>query len=411
MTLEPMIIVGAGHSGAKAAAALRKHGWAGPVTIIGDETHVPYDRPPLSKAVLLGKKTSEQCAFFAASWFDENQIELLLDATVEAIERQNKQVVLSDGRKLAYGRLLLATGSSINPLNVPGAELNGVWPLRTPQHADAIARAIHSGQTLVVIGAGVIGLEVAAAASELGCAVHVLEVAPHAMGRSLPVAVSSALVDEHRRRGVDARFGVRVAGLEGDATVSAVRLESGERIPCDLVVFGVGVTPRAELAGAAGLSVGNGVVTNPYLQTQDPDIFACGDVCRYESRLFDSALRLENWRNAEDQADTAARNMLGQQKTFDEVPWFWSNQYDFALQVAGLPTLAEITLPMTSGAAQVFLSVTADGVLRGASAIGPVRDVATAIRKLKAAIASKHRVDATAIGDTALTLDGILELA
>ncbi|TGT35761.1 FAD-dependent oxidoreductase [Mesorhizobium sp. M8A.F.Ca.ET.165.01.1.1] len=409
MNAQSAIIVGAGHSGAKAAAALRKHGWTGKITLIGDETHAPYDRPPLSKAVLLGKKTSEQCAFFPATWFGENDIGLHLDKSVGSIDRRDKRVVLTDGQDLPYGKLLLATGSAINRLTIPGAELDGVWPLRTPQHADAIARSFRSGQKVVVIGAGVIGLEVAAAAVELGCVVHVLERAPHAMGRSLPLAVSNVLISEHRRRGVDIRFGVGVTALEGRGTVSAVRLQGGEVIACDVVVYGVGVRPRTKLAEAAGLAVDNGIVANRFLQTGDPDIFACGDVCRYESRLFGGALRIENWRNAEDQADTVARNMLGQEKAFDEVPWFWSNQYDFALQVAGLPTHGEITVATTSGAARLFLSLTTDGVLRGASAIGPVRDIAGPIRKLKAAIALATTIDIGTNGRPSAAIDALLE--
>lgn len=409
MNAQSVVIVGAGHSGAKAAAALRKHGWTGEITLVGDEPHAPYDRPPLSKAVLLGKKTSEQCAFFPATWFGENDVGLLLDKSVASINRRNKRVVLADGQDLPYAKLLLATGSAINRLMTPGAELDGVWPLRTPQHADAIARSFRSGQKVVVIGAGVIGLEVAAAAVELGCVVHVLEMAPHAMGRSLPLAVSEVVVSEHRRRGVDLRFGVRVAALEGRGSVSCVRLESGEVIACDVVVYGVGVRPRTELAEAAGLAVDNGILVNRFLQTQDPDIFACGDVCRYESRIFGGSLRLENWRNAEDQADTVAQNILGQENVFDEVPWFWSNQYDFALQVAGLPTHGEIVIPATSGAARLFLSVTADGVLRGASAIGPVRDVASPIRKLKAAIALATTIDIGTNRCSPAAIDALLE--
>ncbi|WFU12908.1 FAD-dependent oxidoreductase (plasmid) [Rhizobium sp. CB3090] len=409
MNTQPAVIVGAGHSGAKAAAALRKHGWTGDITLVGDEPHAPYDRPPLSKAVLLGKKSSDQCAFFPNSWFDDNNIGLRLGTSVARIDRQNKRVVLADGEDVPYGKLLLATGSAFNRLTLPGAELDGVWPLRTPQHADAIARSLKTGLRVVVIGAGVIGLEVAAAAVELGCDVHVLEIAPYAMGRSLPLAVSEALVAEHRSRGVDVRFGVRLASLEGKEAVSAVHFEGGETIACDVVVYGVGVRPRTELAEAAGLAVDNGIVVNPLLQTEDPDIFACGDVCRYKSRIFGSALRLENWRNAEDQADTVARNMLGQEKAFDEVPWFWSNQYDFALQVAGLPTLGEITIPATSGAARLFLSVTADGALRGASAIGPVRDVASPIRKLKAAIARDETLDIRTTGSSSANVDALLQ--
>lgn len=409
MKEESIVIVGAGHSGAKAAAALRKHGWAGSISLVGDEVYVPYDRPPLSKAVLLGKKTSDQCAFFPADWYCDNGVDLRLGEPVVSIDRDHQRVLFRDGRYLSYDRLLLATGSALNPLLLPGADLDAVWPLRMPHHADSVARSLRSGQRLVVIGAGVIGLEVAAAAVELGCTVHVLEVAPLAMGRSLPEAVSTALIAEHRRRGVDIRFGVRVAALEGDKTVSRVRLESGETLACDVVVYGVGVRPRTELAEAADLQVDDGVRTNSLLQTDDSRIFACGDVCRYQSQLFGRELRLENWRNAEDQADTAARNMLGQKKIFDEVPWFWSSQYDFTLQVAGLPSLAEITVARTLGSSRLFLSVDANGLLRGASGLGLVREVATPIRKLKAAIAAGRFIDRASIENPAISVEAMID--
>src|SRR5260221_974553 len=385
---ESIIVVGAGHSGTKAAAALRKEGWTGTVTLIGDELHAPYDRPPLSKAVLLGKKTSDQCAFFPAAWYIDNDIELLLGEPAASIDRPQQHVVLRDGRALRYHRLLLATGSALNPLRFAGVDLQNVWPLRTPNHADAIARLLQPGQRLVVIGAGVIGQEVAAAAIERGCTVLVLEVAAHAMARSLPLSVSSALIDVHRNRGVDVRLGLEISALEGDEAVSAVRLTTGEALACDLVVYGVGVRPRTELADAAGLSWDDGVRTNSFLQTDDEKIFACGDVCRYESRIFGRPLRLENWRNAEDQADTAARNMLGQNKVFDAVPWFWSNQFDMTLQVAGLPILGETTVARSLGSSRLYLSIDREGVLRGASGLGFIRDVATPIRKLRAALAS-----------------------
>jgi 3-phenylpropionate/trans-cinnamate dioxygenase ferredoxin reductase subunit len=408
---DAIVIVGAGHSGAKAAAALRKHGWTGSIALIGDEPHLPYDRPPLSKAVLLGKKTSDECAFFPAAWYVENGIDLIRGEAVVGIDRNRRRIVLNGGRDLPYGQLLLATGSELNPLSVPGADLEGVWPLRTPQHATAIAQMLLPGQRLVVIGAGVIGLEVAAAAVELGCTVHVLEAAPLAMGRSLPEVVSSALVAEHRGRGVDVRLGVRIAALAGNRSVSGVRLETGETLACDTVVYGVGVRPRTELAEAAGLRVGNGIRTNGHLQTDDRRIFACGDVCCYASHLFERELRIENWRNAEDQADTAARNILGHDKIFDQVPWFWSNQYDFALQVAGLPILGETTLVRTVGAARLFLSVDAKGRLCGASGLGPVRDVAAPIRKLKVAIAAGLSVAPASLADFSGPLEHIIDLA
>jgi 3-phenylpropionate/trans-cinnamate dioxygenase ferredoxin reductase subunit len=384
---EPIVIVGAGHSGSRAAAALRKHGWTGGISLIGEESCLPYDRPPLSKAVLLGKKTGEQCAFYADSWYAENEIDLQLAQSVVRIDREAGRAILEGGREIAYHRLLLATGASINPLTVPGSDLSGVLPLRTPRHSKAIADSLQHGCRLVVIGAGVIGLEVAAAALERGCTVTVLERAPLAMGRSVPAIVSDAVVAEHQRRSVDVRFGAAIVALEGTDRVQAVRLSTGEAVACDLVVYGLGVRPNVDLAETAGLATDNGIRTNQYLRTDDPRIFSCGDVCSYDSRLYGRAVRIENWRNAEDQADTAVRNMLGQQLEFDAVPWFWSNQYDFALQVAGLPSLGSETKVETIGRSRLFLSSDAEGVLRGVSAIGSVRDIAGPIKDFKGVLA------------------------
>ncbi|MCV9938351.1 FAD-dependent oxidoreductase [Boseaceae bacterium BT-24-1] len=409
MSNESIIIVGAGHSGAKAAAALRKHGWLGSITLIGEEIHVPYDRPPLSKAVLLGKKTSQQCVFFSQAWYDENRIELITGEAVTGIDRVSRRVIFRERESLGYDRLLLATGSSLNRLPADGADLEGVWPLRTVDHATGVARALIPGSHLVVIGAGVIGLEVAAASVERGCTVTVLEAAPQAMGRLLPTAAAAALLNEHQTRGVGIHFGARVMKLEGTRAVSGVTLDSGETMPCSGVIFGVGVKPRSELAEAAGLAVDDGVLTNAYLQTEDERIFACGDICRYESTLFGQRLRLENWRNAEDQAETAARNMLGELRAFDEVPWFWSNQYDVALQVVGLPMLGELTLAEEAGETKLFLSVRGDGLVRGASAIGPVREVSAFTRKLRSAISLGCAIDIDLHRASGVPFDRLLE--
>ena len=189
------------------------------------------------------------------------------------------------------------------------------------------------------------------------------------------------------RSGVDVRFGVEIAALEGKDKVQAVRLSTGEALVCDIVVYGLGVRPNVDLAATAGLAIDNGIRTNQFLRTDDERIFSCGDVCCYDSRRYGRAVRIENWRNAEDQADTAARNMLGQQLGFDAVPWFWSNQYDFALQVAGLPSLGSETKVETIGRSRIFLSSDAEGVLRGVSAIGSVRDIAGPIKEFKDVLA------------------------
>lgn len=382
----PIVIVGAGHSGSKAAAALRTHGWTGGITVIGEENRLPYDRPPLSKAVLLGKKTGDQCAFFPQSWYSDNAVDLLLGQSVLHIDRERGEVIVSGGWNLPYDRLLLATGSSLNPLTVSGADLANVWPLRTPGHSQAIASLLAPRRRIVVIGAGVIGLEVAAAAAAAGCKVHVLEVASQAMGRSVPSLVADRLIAEHRQRAVDVRLGVRVAALLGDSAVTGVMLDSGNVLPCDAVIYGVGVKPRTELAQRAGLAVDNGIRTDAFLRTEDERIYACGDVCSYDSQRYGRPLRLENWRNAEDQADACARNMLGQNARFDQVPWFWSNQFDLTLQVAGLPALGASTVVETVGSSRLFVTSDAMGSIVGVSGLGSVREIASPIRRFKDAL-------------------------
>ena len=399
-----MVIVGAGHSGGKAAYALRKHGWAGPITLIGSEHQPPYDRPPLSKAVLLGKKTPESCLFRQREWYQEQNIDLLLERRVSLIDRASRKVLLDDGESFDYERLLIATGAELNALQIPGVDLPGVSPLRTTDDSARVASYLRPGKHLLVVGAGFIGLEVAAAAIEKGCAVTVVESAPAALARNLPKEVAQAIVAIHAERGVTLRFGVAVVNIEGQAHVDAVRLSTGERIQCDHLVYGVGVRPRTGLAEQAGLEVSNGVRVNAALQTSDPDIFACGDVCSFFSKRYGRALRLESWKTAEDQADFAARSMLGQAVSYDEVPWFWSNQYDIALQVAGLPTIGSTTVSRPAGRGRLFFSLSEAGALIGLCGLGPIPDIAVPVRLLKAWIDSGARLCPHRLADVTIPL-------
>lgn len=377
-----VVIVGAGHSGIRTAAALRKHGWSGNIDIFGNEGEIPYDRPPLSKAVLLGTKSVEACRFFPADWYENNNIALHPGEPVVDINRAKCEVVLTQGKTVSYNTLILATGSSPNPLSLPGAELENVWPLRTLSHARAVAACLQAGKRIVIIGAGIIGLEVAAAAITKGCSVQVLERGPQAMSRSLPSLVSAALITEHMKKGVRFYFNTQVAQLEGEVSVDSIRLTTGEILPCDVVIYGLGVTPNTGLASKAGLPVDNGIRTNIHLQTPDPHIFACGDVCCYDSERYGQPLRTENWRNAEEQADVVARNVLDQQVPFDAVPWFWSNQYDFTLQVTGLPAAGVEIDERPVGNSRLFYSYNKHG-LCGVSGLGSVRDIASPIREYR----------------------------
>lgn len=342
--------------------------------------------PPLSKAVLLGTKTVEDCSFFSKDWYELQSIELKAGYDVELIDRAQAEVLLSDGSRLQYDHLILATGSGPIGLNVPGNELNGVWPLREPHHAKGLITALQPGRRLIVIGAGVIGLEVAAAAAEIGCKVHVVEAAPSAMGRSLPAKFADLLIAEHRERGVNFSFGAKVGHLLGTSGVECVALDSGETLTCDTVVFGVGASPRSGLAESAGLLVEGGICTDQTLMTADRKIHACGDVCRFPSRRFNQMLRLENWKNAEQQAMVVAMSILGKPVEYDPIPWFWSNQYNFGLQVAGLPHLATKIEYLNLGRSRFFFGLDEAGVLQGAGALGSVREIAQPMRKLMKAI-------------------------
>lgn len=408
-TTEPMVIVGAGQCGARAAHALRENGWDGAITLLGDEGLPPYERPPLSKSVLLGQKTTAQCTIYDEAFYRDQRIDLRIDAPVAAIDRVGRKVVLASGDTLGYHRLLIAMGARPRRLALPGATLNGVHVLRGVRDALAVGDELRPGRRIAVIGAGFIGLEIAATAVARGCEVVVLEAAPRALMRAVPEAVASCLVEQHRQRGVDVRFDVQVERIVGTARVSGVQLVDGTTLECDAVIAGIGVVPRVELAQAAGLGIENGVAVDETLRTSDPQIFAAGDVCSFTHPLFGRRIRLECWKNAEDQARIAARNMLGHDETCSSVPWFWSDQYDMTIQIAGLPLLGETTVVRETGAAsRVFFALDGDGVLVGASGLGQTGEIAREVRLAQELIARRACVEPHLLADRGTKLRSLL---
>jgi 3-phenylpropionate/trans-cinnamate dioxygenase ferredoxin reductase subunit len=331
-----IVIVGAGQAGASLAEALRSRGHDGPLALIGEEPAPPYQRPPLSKKYLLGEMTADRLWLKPERFYAENGIELLTGCTVTAIDRAARQVALADGRCLPFDRLALVTGAA--PRRLPaamGGSLPGVHVLRTLADVDALAPSVAEGRHLVVIGGGYIGLEAAAVARQQGMTVTLIEAAPRILGRVAAAETADRLRALHEAHGVTIREGVTVDTIEaGDGTVSAVRLGGGERIVADLVLVGIGVTPRSELAEAAGLPCEGGILVDAAGRTEDPAIFAAGDVARFPWR--GRLIRLESVQNAIDQARACAAAMLGEDVTYDPVPWFWSDQYDVKLQIAGL---------------------------------------------------------------------------
>ncbi|MEC4017659.1 NAD(P)/FAD-dependent oxidoreductase [Streptomyces sp. H27-D2] len=335
-----VVVVGAGQGGTDTTAALRARGYSGPITLVSDETAMPYQRPPLSKGYLSGAVSGEDIELRSHSYFSALDIDLVRGDRAEKIDRDAQSVLLASGRRLPYEHLVLTTGARPRTLPVPGAELSGVLTLRGLDDAEELRERFARGRSLalVVIGAGFIGLELAATARKLGHEVTVVEALPRAIARAVTPEMSARLTAEHRRQGARILLRREVTALHGDGTghVRVVELDGGERLPADLVVIGVGVLPNADLAVDAGLLVGDGVIVDQHLRTSDPAIHAIGDCARFPSPRAGRHIRLESVQNASGQARCVAAAVLGEAEPYTDVPWFWSEQYAMKLQIAGL---------------------------------------------------------------------------
>jgi 3-phenylpropionate/trans-cinnamate dioxygenase ferredoxin reductase subunit len=335
---QTFIIVGASLAGAKAAETLRTEGFEGRVLLIGAEHARPYERPPLSKDYLRGEVGREKVYVHDEGFYDEHAIELLLGRTAVSLDPARGEVALDDGERLAYDRLLLATGAEPRRLTIPGGDLDGVLYLRSIESSDALRERLDRGGKVVVIGAGWIGSEVAASARQRGLEVTVVEPASVPLERVLGSEVGAIYRDVHRDHGVEMLLGTGVEAFEGDGAVERVRTSDGRVHDCDFVVVGIGVQPRVTLAAQAGLAVENGIVADEYLQTSAPGVFVAGDVANSHHPFYDRRIRVEHWANALNQGPAAARNMLGHATAYDPVPYFFSDQYDVGMEYAGFAT-------------------------------------------------------------------------
>ena len=330
------VIVGASLAGAKAAETLREEGFGGPIALIGEEEERPYERPSLSKDYLLGKAERETIYVHPQAWYADHGVDLRLGTLVTRVDPLAHEVTLADGSLIGYGKLLLATGSAPRRLPLPGADAEGVLYLRRVGDSDRIRTTLQTATRIAVIGAGWIGLETAAAARSAGVEVTVLEAAELPLLRVLGREVAESFAGLHREHGVDLRFGVQVAEITGSGgQADGVRLADGSHIPADAVVVGIGITPNSELADAAGLEIGNGIVVDAGLRSSDPDIYAAGDVANAYHPLLGRHVRVEHWANALNQPQVAARAMLGQDVAYDLVPYFYTDQYDLGMEYAG----------------------------------------------------------------------------
>ncbi|WP_175699978.1 NAD(P)/FAD-dependent oxidoreductase [Burkholderia ambifaria] len=407
-----MAIVGAGHAGGRAAQVLREGGWRGRIVLIGAEAHLPYERPPLSKGVLTGERSAAQCGLRDPDAWRADGIEPLV-ATVERIDPVAREVHVSGGRGFTYDAMLLATGGRARRLTIPGAELDGVFALRTLDDAAVLGARLVPDARIVLIGGGFIGLEVAASARSRGACVSVLDAAPRLLGRAVPEPIAARVQALHVQRGVSISLNRRPVAIERmvDGALAVV-LDDGDTLIADTVVAGIGIEPADELARDAGLVVERGIVVNARLETSARGIYAAGDVAVFPSAASGQLVRQETWHGAETQARVAARNMLGADEPYREMPWFWSDQYDAQLQVAGEPALGERTVARVLGDdAEIHFHFDAGERLVAASGFGRASGFAKEMRVARLLVERGIDVSPAAVADAEVKLKSLVGAA
>lgn len=397
-------IAGAGHAAGQVVATLKQKKFDGTIMLVGEEPWLPYQRPPLSKKFLAGELDAERLHFKPQSFYDDPGIEVRLETRIDAIDRAKKSLCLSGDEMLAYDTLVIATGAQPRLLDVPGIGLEGIHYLRTIADVNAIRNQLAKGTRLAIVGAGYIGLEVAAVASQLGANVTVLEMEDRVMSRVVSPAISDFYQKEHAAHGVNIMLSTGVSGFSGNRKVAAVDLSDGNQVAAELVVVGIGIVPNTALASDAGLEVDNGIVVDDHCRTSDPDIFAVGDCTQHPNEILGYRVRLESVHNAVEQAKTAASNICGEDTCYAQVPWFWSDQYDLKLQIAGLSQGYDQVIvrgdPDSRSFACLYLR---DGQLIAVDAVNDPKN----FMQSKALIAAHATIDPELLADTDLELKNL----
>ena len=400
------VIIGASQAGGWIAKTLRAEGFEGRVVMIGEEKHLPYERPPLSKAALLGEAELDSTYFWPPETYEELNIETMLGVRATTIDRSAKQVALDNGDVLAYDRLAITTGTRPRLLPIAGADLEGVHYLRTMDDTLAIKADIKAGETAVIVGGGWIGLEVAATLSKLGCKSVVVEFADRLCGRAVTPEISAWMLDFHKGHGIDVRLSTGVERFEGDGTLQRAVLSDGESIDCSLAVVGIGVMANEEIAADAGLEVDNGITVDDLCRTSDPDIFSAGDVTNHPNALLGKRIRLESWENAQNQGIAAGKSMLDKGESYSEIPWFWSDQHDANIQMIGLPENWDEVATRGNVNDNEFMTVyLKDSKIIGAISVNNPRDLRFAKRLMQAGKA----VSASDLSNTSIKMQALLK--
>jgi 3-phenylpropionate/trans-cinnamate dioxygenase ferredoxin reductase subunit len=396
-----MVIVGGGMAGARAIVSLRANGWQGAITLVGEETLLPYDRPPLSKAMLTEEKEPSPAYLLDEGMIASLKAEFVRGARAVTIDRAAKAVVLEDGRAISYGKLLIATGAKPRRLTVEGGEL--AYTLRDFADGDHLRSRLRTSGSAAIIGGG---LEVAASARKLGCSVSLIEAQPRILMRGVPEEIASVVHARHVAAGVTLQVGTALKAVETDG----VLLADGRKVSADIVIAGIGAAPEVALAREAGLAIDNGITCDETLMTSDPHIYAAGDCCSFPHRLFGNRrMRLEAWRNATDQANVATANMLGGAKPYVAVPWFWSDQYELSLQIAGSPSDGVRTARRQVGEGFVIFHLDAAGRLVAASGIGPGNSIARDVKLAEMLIGRAASPPAEALTDPDVQLKSLMK--
>jgi 3-phenylpropionate/trans-cinnamate dioxygenase ferredoxin reductase subunit len=397
-----MVIVGAGKAGARTILGLRERDYQGPITLVTDEVLSFYDRPPLSKAAIHADASEPPVMILDDSMLASLKVDKVQGAATN-IDRAAKELILSDGRRIPYEKLLIATGAAARPL--PGAAR--AMTLRDLDESIALRDAFKPGKSVAIVGGGFIGLELASSAAKRGCKVTVIEALPRILMRGVTERVATTVASRHAAEGVEIVTSAAIETIGDDH----VTLKGGRRIPADVLVAGIGASPRISLGEAAGLTIENGIAVDSHLRTSDPDIFAAGDCCSFPHALFGSRrIRLEAWRAAQDMGITVAENMLGGSASYEAVPWFWSDQYDLSLQIAGMPGDGKTAvLRQLKEDAFIEFHLDGEGRLVGASGIGPGNTVARDIRLAEMLIGKRAKPDPAQLADPSVQLKALLK--
>ncbi len=406
---DSVVIIGAGQAGGRAALALRDNGFEGEIHLIGKEPSPPYNRPPLSKAVLLGKKPVEKTQLTAPENYQEKNINLRLDCGATSVDTENQTVTCADGKNFNYGHLIFATGSYPRELSLPGSDLKGVTTFRTDQDSIDLSQNLKPGTDLVIVGGGFIGLEIAASAKELECNVTVLEAQDRLMSRSMPENAAADVATVHDQFGVKIITGAAIKGFSGNSNVEAVELADDTSLKADNVVIGIGIIPDTQLAEQAGLEVNNGIVTDQFTKTSADNVYAIGDcACTYLPR-YGQHIRLESSQNADLQAATVAKAILGDPQVYDPVPWLWSQQYNWVIQTAGFTHDCDqiVSRGSVEDECVVYFALK-NGDLYGVVGIGKGATVAKEVRMAQMLIERNKQANPDDLANPAINLKDLL---